>query len=80
MTFAEVASYAQLLNVLLVPVLIWIVRLERRLVSIVETAIGHAAMDEERFATMRRDLERVEANAIAAHRRLDATGARPAAS
>ena len=74
MTLRALVEYAPLLNVLLVlliPAVIWLLRVDRRLLQIVAAIQAHERLDEEIHAGVRRDIARVETNSSAAHRRLD---------
>lgn len=61
MTLPELASYAQLFNILLLPAVVWIVKLERRLVGIASAVKSHGELDAEIHKGIRRDVARLEA-------------------
>lgn len=77
MTLQELSQYAQFLNILMIPGLMWIIKLEKRLTFISVTMKAHADLDEEIVKGMRRDVSRIEESATAAHRRMDFAGLKP---
>lgn len=78
MNLTEILPWLSLLNVLLVPLFGITFRAAARLQRIESRAEAHDREDALQFAGVRRDLERVEGTANAAHRRLDSMRA-PAA-
>ncbi len=61
MTLDAVLSWLPILNVLLFPVLGYLVKLEKKFAAIDAAIASHSALDDEIHAGLRRDLNRLEA-------------------
>jgi len=63
--------WVQLVNLLLVPLFVYILRLERVMAEISATLKTHVEIDAVQLGAIGRDLVRIEGATAAAHRRLD---------
>lgn len=74
MSLSDLAAWAGLLNVLLIPGFVAIVRLRDDVRDASASLRSHSELDEQRFGEHRRDIDRIDRDVTAAHARLDNHG------
>ncbi len=68
---AELRDWIALLNLLIVPLFVFVLQTKTGIAKLVAEMEAHSQLDQERFSGIHRDVERVEGVADAAHKRLD---------
>ncbi len=60
MTLHDLREWLAVLNVLLVPLVVYAWRIERAIVETRAAQAAHEKLDDERFTQLRRDVDRIE--------------------